>query len=279
MKEKDSTLLIESEKGFVLTPYVENICQKCLSYLKSGYPIHLTGLPGTGKTTLALYLAGLLEHPVLLLIGNEGFTLSGIIENNNDPIFRSFSKTEESLKEPIKKACRDGYTLVYDNFSCSPSWVNNLLLSIFEDGILNQPNKCVQRGWNVKKHPDFHAILTSNSEENTENKIPLNSLYDRMITIRLGHYDYDTESAIVRAKTGIRTEDAGRIVDIVRAARKSGNSVTIRAGIALGRILVAQKAKIQPDDPVLLESCADVLGFDINGNGKARQIVERALST
>ncbi|MEW6203653.1 MAG: hypothetical protein AB1546_16900, partial [bacterium] len=186
---------------------------------------------------------------------------------------------EGSFKEWIRKACRDGYTLVYDNFSCAPLWVNNLLLSIFEDGVLNQPNKCVQHGWNVKRHPDFHAIFTSGSEENTENKIPRTSLYDRMITIKLGHYDHDTESAIVRAKTGIRPEDAGRIVDIVRAARKNGNSVTIRAGIALGRILVAQKGRIHPDDPVLLESCSDILGFDMEGNGKVRQIVERALIT
>ncbi|MEW6200408.1 MAG: AAA family ATPase, partial [bacterium] len=91
MKEKESLQQIKLEKGFVLTPYVENICQKCLSYLKSGYPIHLNGPPGSGKTTLALYLAGLLENPVLFLIGNDDFTLTGIIENNNDTVFHSFS--------------------------------------------------------------------------------------------------------------------------------------------------------------------------------------------
>jgi len=40
---------------FVVTPAIERVAIRALRYLKSGFPIHLRGPAGTGKTTLAMH--------------------------------------------------------------------------------------------------------------------------------------------------------------------------------------------------------------------------------
>jgi hypothetical protein len=42
--------------------------QRALLYLQSGFPLHLRGPAGSGKTTLALRLAEKLKRPVMMLV-------------------------------------------------------------------------------------------------------------------------------------------------------------------------------------------------------------------
>ncbi len=45
-------------------------------------------------------------------------------------------------------------------------------------------------------------------------------MIDRMITLEVAHQDRETELAIVRAKSQRSSEEAGQIVDIIRAMRQ-----------------------------------------------------------
>jgi nitric oxide reductase NorQ protein len=81
----------------------------------------------------------------------------------------------------------------------------------------------------------------------------------------LEHYDRDTEILIVTRKSGLPREDAERIVDIVRELRSFGvnnNRPTIRAGIAIGRILASQNRRAYGGDVFFQMVCRDVLATD-----------------
>jgi hypothetical protein len=81
-----------------------------------------------------------------------------------------------------------------------------------------------------------------------------------MITIKLGYYDRDTEIAITLAKSGLSLDEAGQLVDLVRAVRHEAKTATlsVRACIMLGRILRHRQARVELDDPAFLDTCLDV---------------------
>jgi nitric oxide reductase NorQ protein len=74
----------------------------------------------------------------------------------------------------------------------------------------------------LKVDPDFTAIFTSNPEEYAGVHRSQDALRDRMITMDLDHFDYDTELAITQAKAKLSRQDSQIIVNIVRGLRESG---------------------------------------------------------
>jgi hypothetical protein len=88
---------------------------------------------------------------------------------------------------------------------------------------------------------------------------------DRLITIKLEHYDRETEVGIAMAKSGISREDAETIVDIIRELRGVGvnnHRPTIRASIAIAKVLASRNAHARLEDPVFNWVCRDVLNLD-----------------
>lgn len=294
MVDRQTVLRVEPGKNFVVTPCIENICQRCLAYIEAGYPVHFSGPAGTGKTTLALHLAGLLGRPAMLIYGDEEFGSSDLLGGNKgvitrrlvDNFIRSVLKTEESTRsvwvdERLAIACKNGYTLVYDEFSRSHAEANNVLLSVLGEGVITLPEGS-RHGSYMRVHPDFRAILTSNPDEYAGVYTPQSALLDRMITIKLGHYDRETEIAVTQAKSGLPYDDAQKIVDIVRMVRKEFDAIkqpTIRACIMISQIFHHRQGEIRPDDSVLIETCLDVFGFDSDSEGKIRQILEAVIGT
>ena len=55
------------------TEGLADIERRGLSYLQAGYPLHLRGPAGSGKTTLALRIAEQLKRPIVLLVGDASF--------------------------------------------------------------------------------------------------------------------------------------------------------------------------------------------------------------
>ncbi|MFM6401071.1 AAA family ATPase, partial [Planktothrix sp.] len=137
---------------FVVTPSIHQITTRALRYLHSGFSIHLRGPAGTGKTTLAMHLANCLARPVMLIFGDDDFTSSDLIGSQSgythkklmDNYIHSVLKVEDELKHNwvdsrLTMACREGFTLVYDEFNRSRPEVNNVLLSALEEKILTLP--------------------------------------------------------------------------------------------------------------------------------------------
>lgn len=264
--------------GFVDTPCLKELVHRAMTYLQAGIPLHLSGLPGTGKTTLALHAAALLGRPVVLMHGDDELNTSDLVGTENgyslrkvrDNFVHSVHKTEESVStfwvdNRLTLACRHGLTLVYDEFTRSRPEANNVLLSVLEERRLDLPASR-GKGTVLNVHPDFKAIFTSNPVEYAGVHKVQNALMDRMVNIRMPHLDQDSEVAITRARTGVSRADADKIVAIVRESRdlhpKSKGS-TLRACIMIGKCLAQDGARAVAGDGKFIHICADILGQDL----------------
>jgi len=128
--------------------------------------------------------------------------------------------TKRWVDSRLTVACKYGFTLIYDEFTRSRPEANNILLSILQEKMMDLP---VGRGEDpyLKVDPDFTGIFTSNPEEYAGVHRSQDALRDRMITMDLDHFDYDTEIAITRAKSKLLKRDVEVIVHIVRGLRES----------------------------------------------------------
>ena len=287
-------IVIDKDQGaFVHSGHVRGVLRRAMNYLSAGFPIHFSGQAGTGKTTLAMYVAAQMERPVILLHGDDEFGTSDLIGGQYgyrrkkmvDNFVHSVLKSEEKVSPEwidnrITVACKHGFTLIYDEFTRSRPEANNVLLSILEEKILDLPAARGEEGY-LRVSPDFRAIFTSNPEEYAGVHKAQDALKDRMLTIKLEHYDRETEIAIVQAKSGISREEAQRVVYIVRDFRESVEntlSPSIRAGIMIARVLRATGSRPELDNGDFVETCLDVFNFDSNGfQGQSEREVKQMI--
>lgn len=273
----DDNVVPEASDAFVITPQVSQVTERAAILLNVGYSIHFAGAAGTGKTTLAFHCAAIRGRPVILVHGDDEFGSSDLVGRDAgyrkskliDNYIHSVLKTEEEMRtlwvdNRLTTACREGYTLIYDEFTRSRAEANNVLLSVLEEKILNLPSLRRTGGY-LEVHPDFRAIFTSNPEEYAGVHKTQDALLDRMITISVGHYDRETEIQITMSKSGIPRSDAETIVDIIRELRMVGvnnHRPTIRACIAIGRVIADQGARAQENDPTFDWACQAILNTD-----------------
>jgi gas vesicle protein GvpN len=266
---------VEAGDCFVATPEVRRLAERALLYLNAGYPVHFSGPAGTGKTTLALHVAALRGRPVSLMHGDDEFGSSDLVGGEYgyrksklvDNFIHSVLKTEETMNtlwadNRLTLACKDGDTLVYDEFTRSRPEANNALLSVLEERLLTVPTRRSGAGF-LDVHPEFRAIFTSNPEEYAGVHRTQDALIDRFITIRIDYYDRETEVEITRAKSGIPRGEAEVIVEIVRELRRmrvAKQGPSLRAGIMIGRVMSQRGSHPRPGDAFFNEICRDVLG-------------------
>lgn len=292
MANGKEVLRVEAGEGFVATGFTEGITRRAMAYLEAGYPVHLSGAAGTGKTTLAMHLAALRGRPVVLVYGDEEFGSSDLTGRDKgfvsrrvvDNFVRSVLKTEESVSSQwvdhrLTTACKSGATLVYDEFSRSRAEANNALLSILEEGILALPGG--RNGGYVPVHPEFRAVFTSNPDEYAGVYTPQSALLDRMITIQLDGCDTETEVRITSSRSGLALEDARKVVALVAAARQAMNGAacpSLRASIMIARIASTRGVQVARHDPVFREICADVLGPALGGETRLAEFIKETLT-
>ncbi|NMH66459.1 gas vesicle protein GvpN [Shewanella salipaludis] len=271
----DDHLYPEASEEFVQTPYIREITERALAYLNAGCPVHFAGPAGTGKTTLAFHIAAQLRRPVMLIHGNHEFSSSDLIGKESgyrknrlvDNFIHSVLREEEELKSlwvdnRLTTCCRNGDTLIYDEFNRSTAEANNVLLSILEEGILNLPGLRAMGEGYLEVNPNFKAIFTSNPQEYAGTHATQDALIDRMVTIKLDYPDRDTEVRVAVAKSGIAPEEAGCIVDIVADFRRLKNNKripTVRASIAIARILALKGEHACRGNAFFHRACLDVL--------------------
>ena len=288
----DTVIKLEPEKGFVETKQVKYIIEKALSYLRAGYPVHFSGPAGAGKTTLAMHLACKIDRPLVLIYGDDEYGSKDLVGGEYgyrhkkvvDRFISRVLKTEEEgrtlwVDNRLTQACRDGHTLIYDEFNRSKPEANNTLLSILEEGILTLPGTGDEESY-IKVHPEFKAIFTSNPEEYAGVHKTQDALRDRMLTIELDYYDEETELLITRAKSDVNLQEANTIVRLVRGLRRSNLCrPTVRACIAISKIAKLRNAKVNHRDNVFRDIAIDVLTSSIDGKISHRATRKKVITT
>ncbi|MCI2255405.1 gas vesicle protein GvpN [Domibacillus sp. PGB-M46] len=269
----------KNSKEIVHDPETEDLLSRSLQYLKAGYPIHLTGPSGTGKTSLALALAKKRKKPVMLIHGNHelnnkdligdftGYTSKKVVDN----YVRSVYKRDESVTETwrdgrLLEAVKNGYTLVYDEFTRSKPATNNIFLSILEEGILPLYGTKLTEPF-VRVHPDFAVIFTSNPEEYAGVYQTQEALLDRLITIFIDHKEHDREAAIISEKIDIAQEKAAAITALVAQLREeceADNGPSLRASLMIARIAAEEEIPVDGSNAAFQRLCLDVLAHQMS---------------
>ena len=285
MPINDNTTVLEprSMPNFVETPYVKDVTERALAYINAGFPIHFRGISGTGKTTLAMHVAAMIGRPVVMLHGDEEFSTSDLVGGETgfrsrkvvDNYIHTVLKTEEDMHKRwadnrLTVACRNGFTLIYDEFTRSRPEANNVLLSVLQERMLDLPAPSNRDGNYLNVHPDFTAIFTSNPEEYAGVHRSQDALRDRMITLDLDHFDEETEVRITQFKSGLGNGDATKIIKIVRGLRDSDAyefAPTVRGCIMIAKTLAVTHASVDKDDPVFRQICMDILASETSRIG------------
>jgi gas vesicle protein GvpN len=280
---------------FVETSYIKDLTNRALYYIEAGFPVHLRGPSGTGKTTLAMHLASKLARPVVMIHGDEEFTTSDLVGGEHgyrirkvvDRFISRVLKTEEDMVKRwvdnrLTVACKYGFTLIYDEFTRSRPEANNILLSILQEKMMDLPVARDGEEPYLKVHPNFTAIFTSNPEEYAGVHRSQDALRDRMITMDLDCFDYETEVAVTEAKSKLSKPHVQMIVNIVRGLRESGKcefAPTIRGCIMIAKTLKVQKLTPYKANNIFTQICQDILASETSRVGsktnqdKVKQIV------
>lgn len=244
--------LVPEIEHFVYGPDVRELSERIKVWLGAGYPVHVIGPTGCGKTSLVMHLAKEIGRPVVWINGDDALTTKDLTggyaqikqESLRDHYIHNVIKSTDIIKpewidNPLAIACKYGCTFVYNEFSRAKPIANNILLSVFEEGILELPSKFGEDRY-LKVHPEFRAILTSNSIEYAGVHAPQDALLDRMVGIYMDYYSFETEVDIVCKHTELPYEEAKNIVFVIRKVREQLDDVQkpgTRAAIMVGKAL------------------------------------------
>ena len=303
LSSDEEAFIIEPQplSGFVETPYVKDITQRTLNYIKAGFPVHFRGVSGTGKTTFAMHVASKIGRPVVLVHGDDQLTTTDLVGGEHgyryrrlvDNFISRVKKTEEDMSKRwtdnrLTIACKNGHTLVYDEFTRSRPEANNILLSVLQEKVMDLPaNRDGEEAY-LRVHPSFTAIFTSNPEEYAGVHKAQDALRDRMITVDLDYMDRQTEVAICQAKSALPREEVEAIVDIVRGLRDSGEyefAPTVRAAVMIARSSKTHPgATVASDNNIFRLICQDILSSETsrlgtrNNHVKVKKLVEELVT-
>jgi gas vesicle protein GvpN len=228
----EAEFLVPTIESFIETEQVRKLKARVKLWVKAGFPPHIVGPTGCGKTTLAMQVAKELGRPTVWINGDDQMTTTDLVggysemeaESLRDKYIHNVWLTKDRTKykwidNPLTLACKYGYTLVYNEFSRSKPEANNVLLSVLEEHILELPTMFGEERY-IKVHPDFNVIFTSNSIEYAGVHKPQDALLDRMIDLYMDYYDFDTEVKIVQAHARISLPEAKKVVKVVRSIRE-----------------------------------------------------------
>ncbi|MEE3717399.1 gas vesicle protein GvpN [Tumidithrix elongata RA019] len=281
-----TTVLQANPRQFVSTEFTKQIVRRALRYLQSGFAIHLRGPAGTGKTTLAMHLAGLLGRPMVLIYGDEDLRSSQLIGSSSgytrkkvvDNYIHSVLKVEDDMRQSwvdsrLTLAAREGFTLIYDEFNRSRPEANNALLSTLEEKLIVLPPDSSQSEY-VRVNPLFRAIFTSNPEEYAGVHPTQDALLDRMVTIDIGEADIDTEKQILVTRVGLDRIQALKLLNLIRSFRYKAEQTktsSLRVCLIIGKICQDHEIPVSGQNADFRALCFDVL---LSRYGKSAQIAE-----
>ncbi|MEA5462343.1 MoxR family ATPase [Leptothoe sp. PORK10 BA2] len=240
-----STVIQVRPQQFVKTAALEQVMQRALRYLRSGYSIHLEGPTGIGKTTLAIHLADCRRQPVMLVMGGHDLTVQGEFNHQNSW---------------FRVACREGWTLIYDEFNRSRPEMNTALLSALGEKMLALPHPGGLEY--VPIHPEFRVIFTSNAEEYCGTYSTPSTLIDRVVTMNLPEPNLLAQQQLLVELIGISLEAAALVIRLVQQFFhhiSPESRFSLRPQLMIAQICHCEGIAVSADDTDFRQVCRDIL--------------------
>ena len=232
----------------------------------------MRGSAGAGKTSLAFHIARMLGKPIMLICGSEQINDDNLIGGYSglkkyfveDNFITSVYKKEEFIRKDwrdgrLLSACKEGKTVIYDEFTRTPPEINNVLLAILEEKIVDIPYGSFSEYTRV--NPDFKIIFTKNPEEYTGVYKSQSALLDRMITIDMDSMDKETEKGIVATKSGMDPHDVERIMqmsEFIKEKVVNKGYVSVRGNIMLAKVVRDANVRMSSQNASFRQICMDV---------------------
>nr|WP_280168582.1 gas vesicle protein GvpN [Priestia megaterium]MDH3156835.1 gas vesicle protein GvpN [Priestia megaterium] len=220
------------------------------------------------------------------LIGDfTGYTSKKVIDQYVRSVYKKDEQVSENWQDGrLLEAVKNGYTLIYDEFTRSKPATNNIFLSILEEGVLPLYGVKMTDPF-VRVHPDFRVIFTSNPAEYAGVYDTQDALLDRLITMFIDYKDIDRETAILTEKTDVEEDEARTIVTLVanvrnRSGDENSSGLSLRASLMIATLATQQDIAINGNDEDFQTLCMDILHHPLtkcldeeNAKSKAEKII------
>lgn len=216
--------------------------------LSAGRNVLLEGPVGVGKTVLAQAVAQALSKKVVRIDGDGRFTEQKLV-GSFDPatVMKRGYSAKTFLAGPLVQAMRDGSILFINELNRMPESVQNVLLPALDEGMAHVPMLGT-----VKAKPGFLLVATQNPREFVATSHLSEAMLDRVEWIPVEYQSFEEEREIVRAKLSKTLEPwtdwAVHLARITRSHPKIKRGASVRAAIAVLKILEASRKAVVEDD-------------------------------
>jgi MoxR-like ATPase len=239
------------EYGPDVVAYLEDIAVG----IEDGDNIFMFGPTGCGKTTLIKQLAAMTNTPVMRFQFSTPITVEDFVGSDKVVIDEATGlQVTRFTWGAFTKAWNEGYYIIFDEFTASPSKITLRLQGPLEgdDLVLHE-----EGGTKVPKHPRTVIFATDNTNgrgDDTGLYVGTNvineSTLDRFGTvIKYDYADAATESKILRKKTGVSKGDSDKMVAIACKIREAFNRDECYCTFGTRRLLSWAKKTVRHSDP------------------------------
>ncbi len=202
----------------------------------------LEGPVGSGKTSLALFIADHLQRKVVRVDGDGRFTEQKLVGSFDPKLVMGFGFGRKSfLPGPLYEAMAEGALLLLNELNRMPEMVQNVLLPVLEqNSVLNIPHLGV-----LKAAPGFCLIATQNPREFIGTAPIGEALLDRLEWVSIHYLSEDQEVEVLqRHLPGLSRFWAWACVILIRLTRshsKIKRGASLRAALSLAELVLASK--------------------------------------